>query len=308
MRHLLARAKPVLAGAASSVGLFHIATRLVGRGAMRVLNYHTTPGRHAASFEAQLMLFARHFTPGGPRDLDDCLAGRFHARRPGLLITFDDGYRSNYDIAAPLLERYGFRGFFFLPSSWIDETRAEADAQFERVKACERGPSGPHDARYLEPSMSWEEARDLQRRGHVIGCHTRTHMRLGDELTAEQLHEEIVVARQEMEQHLGAPVDDFCWVGGEEWSYGKGAFDTIMSQGFKRIFMTNFSPVDRATPPWWIQRASVEASLPLAQVKFQLSGLMDVAYRPKRNRLARKLLTTPVAGLAGNNKAALPTS
>ncbi len=248
------------------------------KGFVRVLNYHATPAASAGGFERQLAFYARHFHPATPADLDDCLAGAWRHDRPGLLLTFDDGYRSNHDVAAGLMERYGFRGWFFLPHDFIAKDRAGAEAAFAA------NPGEP------EPRMTWQECRDLIARGHRMGCHTRTHVRLEDSLTPEQLADEITAAGRDIAERLGAPVEDFCWVGGEEWSYGAGAFAEIRRAAYRHVFMTNLLPVAPASSPLWIQRTNIEADWPLDQVRFYLSGLMDLAYAPKRRRLARKLL------------------
>lgn len=249
-----------------------------GRRFVRVLNYHATPIGSAEGFERQLQFYSRHFHPARPEDLDACLSGAWPHARPGLLLTFDDGYRSNYDVAAPLMEKHGFRGCFFLPDGYIADSREAADADFAVAEA------------EPEPRMSWAECRDLAARGHRLGCHTRTHVRLADTLTPSQLDEEITRPGQDMARRLGAPVEDFCWVGGEEWSYGAGAYRQIRKAGYQRAYMTNLHPVTPATSPLWIQRTNVEADWPLDQVRFYLSGLMDLAYAPKRARLEKKLL------------------
>jgi peptidoglycan/xylan/chitin deacetylase (PgdA/CDA1 family) len=41
------------------------------------------------------------------------------ARRCRVLITFDDGYRDNYDIAYPILRSHGVQGVFFLATSMV---------------------------------------------------------------------------------------------------------------------------------------------------------------------------------------------
>ncbi|WP_422002470.1 polysaccharide deacetylase family protein [Reyranella sp.] len=252
---------------------------LFGRHHLRVLNYHQTPAHSRDGLERQLAFYLRHYDPAGPDDLDACLAGRLAGNRPRLLITFDDGYRSNHDVAAPLLEKHGFRAFFFLPEAYVAADRAAADAAFA---AASDEP---------EPRLCWPEARALEASGHRIGCHSRTHVRLGDDLSGERLHDEITRAGQDMAAALGHPVEDFCWVGGEEWSYGAGAFDEIRRAGYRRVFMTNLLPVRPGSSPIWIQRTNVEAGWPLREVEFYLSGLMDLAYAPKRRRLARKLLS-----------------
>src|SRR3989449_10382072 len=47
-------------------------------------------------------------------------AGRL-PRRP-VIVTFDDGYRSNRDVALPLLQQYGFRATIFLVAERIGGT------------------------------------------------------------------------------------------------------------------------------------------------------------------------------------------
>ena len=267
---------------AARLGVFPIGQRLqtllLGRSFIRVVNYHATPAEHAARFEEQMRFFVDAFSVASEADLDACIAGNWRPPKPGILVTFDDGFRSNLDVAVPILERYGLRGWFFVPSGLIAETRDAADAAFR---------AGGHDD--PEPRLSWPECRAMAERGHVIGCHTHTHLRLADKLTPEVLHDEITLSRQRMQARMGLPVDDFCWVGGEEQNYGSGAYVEIGRAGFRRSFMTNLLPVLPGSSPMWIQRTNVEADWPRANVEFYLSGLMDLAYWPKRRRLRRKL-------------------
>lgn len=246
------------------------------QGFVRVLNYHATPAGSAAGFERQLAFYSGHFSPAGPGDIDRIIAGDWRGEKPGLLLTFDDGYRSNHDIAAPLLEKYGFRGCFFVPQAFVAESRSAADAAFARGDPLEP-----------EPRMTWAECADLEARGHSIGCHTRSHVRLSDRLSAEQLADEITAAGRDIGERLGRRIDDFCWVGGEEWSYGTAAFAEIRRAGYKRVFATNLLPLSPGSSPLWIERTNIEADWSLAQVRFYLSGLMDIAYAPKRRRLRR---------------------
>ncbi|HYA17764.1 MAG TPA: polysaccharide deacetylase family protein [Bryobacteraceae bacterium] len=248
-------------------------------GFVRVLNYHETPEMSARRFRDQCAFYRKHFHPATPEDLESCIAGSWPHEKPGLVITFDDGFRSNYDTAAGIIEEFGFRGYFFIPVGYIAETREEADERYMTL-AKEGDP---------EPRMTWDDCLDLAVRGHRVGAHTRTHIRLKDGLTKDVLRDEIRESGRDIRKRTGLEVKDFCWVGGEEWSYGLDAYREILAAGYERSFMTNLLPVTPGTDAHWIQRTNIESNWPPEQVRFYLSGLMDLAYLPKRQRLRRKL-------------------
>ena len=80
------------------------------------LNYHDTPEHESSSLEQQLIFFKKHFSNVNQSDLNLFFANKeWHKDKPGLILSFDDGLRSNFDVAAPLLEKFGFTAWFFIP-------------------------------------------------------------------------------------------------------------------------------------------------------------------------------------------------
>ena len=143
---------------------------------VRLINCHDMSRSALPNFRRQMEFFTRHFTAVTEDDLQMLLAeGRWEKSKPGLLISFDDGLRSNYDVATPLLEDFGFRDWFFVPLQFIDTPVSE---QVPFARAHQIFPAMPSADGRL--AMGWDEVRDLRRRGHVIGCHTRTHKRLDE--------------------------------------------------------------------------------------------------------------------------------
>jgi peptidoglycan/xylan/chitin deacetylase (PgdA/CDA1 family) len=235
---------------------------------IRVVNYHDIPENLAENFEAQLKYYASKFANVTYQDLMDFLrTGNWKHDQPGLIISFDDGLRSHYATAAPLLEKYGFTGWFFVPSGWVVENEHSEKPDF--VTTAE--------------SLTREQLLYLDTH-HVVGCHTQTHCRLSGDLPAEKLKYETLEAQKSLEKLLGHPVKIFCWVGGEEFTYCKTASDFI-KQGYELSFMTNTAIVRPKTNPLQLQRTNIEAENPLPLVRFQISGLMDIAYFPKRKRV-----------------------
>jgi peptidoglycan/xylan/chitin deacetylase (PgdA/CDA1 family) len=235
---------------------------------IRVINYHDIPNNLADNFEAQLKFYATEFVNVTEQDLVNFLqTGKWQHDKPGLIISFDDGLRSHYKIAAPLLEKYGFTGWFFVPSGWVVPDEQSEKPSFVTT----------------EESLTLEQLHYLDAH-HVVGCHTETHCRLSGDLTPEKLRYETLEAKNSLETKLGHPVKIFCWVGGEEFAYSKTAADFI-KEGYDLSFMTNTAVVRSDTNSRQLQRTNIEAENPLPLVRFQLSGLMDIAYYPKRKRV-----------------------
>lgn len=282
----LGRTKRLVAGALHLSGLSRLLAKLntPANGYVRAINYHQTIPRNAVNFEGHLLTYRKRFSCVTASDLTILLTrGRWGHDKPGLLISFDDGMKSNYDIAAPLLEKHGFVGWFFVPVGFIDcppaAQREYADAH-GMPGALVETPAA--DGRV---AMNWIELRDLVHRGHVVGCHTQSHRRLGTSLSPDELRAEIADVKTTMEQRLGSPVGSFCWVGGEDDSYSAEAARVIAGSDYQFAFQTNAGLTTGRTHPLQINRTNIEDRWPLSIVAFQLSGLTDRKYAAKRERI-----------------------
>ena len=109
-----------------------------------------------------------------PQQLVDAIHGRAPLPAHPVMITFDDDNSEQYTEAAPLLEKYGYRGAFFIDTVTIGK-------------------------RYF---MTADQLRDLERRGHTIGTHTWDHRDLAI-LTIDEVKEQLDRSESDMEAVLG---------------------------------------------------------------------------------------------------------
>ncbi len=287
----LRRSRALAARAFRATGLSALAPRVARltnpRGAIRVVNYHQTLPGNAETLERHLEWYAMHFCPAGPEDLRDVIRGGTWTRaRPGIVLTFDDGLRSNFEVAAPLLERFGMRGWFFVTTSLTDCPDADQQAHAARHNLLGAILERPSTTGRI--AMSWDELRQLRARGHQVGSHTHSHARLGEDVDPGTVRSEVFDSKARLECMLAAPVSSFCWVGGELGSYSRHAADCIREAGYEFAFQTTCALTTARTNPHQIPRTNVEDRWPVEMAAFQTSGLLDFAYLRKRRAVQAK--------------------
>jgi len=111
-----------------------------------------------------------------------------------VVITFDDGYQSVYDVAFPALQTYGMSATIFLTVGGR-----------ETAKPTARLPSLQG-----RPMLSWQEIREMQRAGIDFGAHTLTHPDL-THLPRHQIAVEMSESKAIIEDMLGVPAPCFAY-------------------------------------------------------------------------------------------------
>jgi peptidoglycan/xylan/chitin deacetylase (PgdA/CDA1 family) len=142
-----------LANLLNRSGLLRLAESIGFRPVLLVLAYHRigTDAEHlfddelisatAQDFRAQLAWLREHFTVIGLEELLHVVAKGFVIRRPTALVTFDDGYRDNHDVALPILHALGVPAVFFIATGYIGVSRLtwwDRTAYIVKTTQCER--------------------------------------------------------------------------------------------------------------------------------------------------------------------------
>lgn len=72
-----------------------------------------------SEFRAQLEYIGKHFTPLSGSELRDGVLGNRPWPKNPVLVTFDDGYRNNITVAAPILKQMGIPAIFHLTTAYL---------------------------------------------------------------------------------------------------------------------------------------------------------------------------------------------
>jgi peptidoglycan/xylan/chitin deacetylase (PgdA/CDA1 family) len=138
--------------------------------------------------------------------------------RRDVLITFDDSYESDYSIALPLLKASKMNARFFVVAKRVGQTGF----------------------------LSGQQIQSLQGAGMTIGSHGMNH-RKWPGLSDRELHEEIVEARDCIEQITGSRiVEAACPFGG----YNRRVLQRLRTSGYDRVYTSDGGPAAQES---WIQ-------------------------------------------------------
>jgi peptidoglycan/xylan/chitin deacetylase (PgdA/CDA1 family) len=95
-----------------------------------------------------------------------------------LLVSFDDGHISHYELALPLLEKYSCKAIFFVVAGRIGQRK---------------------------DFMTWNHLKELIALGHRVESHSWSHVFLTSASDSE-LRDEVRGSKEVIEDRLGAPV------------------------------------------------------------------------------------------------------
>ena len=146
-----------------------------------------------------------------------------------VMITFDDTRIEHHSIAAPEMEKYGFKGVFFVMTIPIGKPNY----------------------------MNSEQIKDLSDRGHVIGSHTWDHHNV-KKLQPEDWEKQISKPKLQLEKITGKPVEHFAYPFG---IWNDTAVEELKKGGFKSAFQLT-ERRSQTEPIYTVRRTLVPGSWP----------------------------------------------
>jgi len=179
-----------------------------------------------------------------------------------VLITFDDGYTDILENAQPVLEKHGYPAVLFAPVAYM-ETRMPLP--HERLLVTQG---------VANPTMDWEELRELDRRGTRVESHGIGHRPLAD-LEVDEAAREITLSKLRLEERLGRQVRAFAYVKGSEAHYRLVHLSLLKQAGYDVAFTSVSGSNGPATDPLQLHRYNVEP-YPSRTFELVLAGACDL--------------------------------
>jgi peptidoglycan/xylan/chitin deacetylase (PgdA/CDA1 family) len=209
-----------------------------------------------AAFEAQMKeLKDRGITVISLQDLLAWKRGEKNIPSRSAVVTFDDGWKSQYEVAWPIMKKYGYPFTMFIYTEGV------------------RGGSlGGGEA------ITWEQLADMRDNGVDIQGHSATHQDLREghtitlitggkrsrtKITGPQyeqwMQNEVVGSKQLLEQRLGIKVNCFAVPFG---NYNEHVKEIARNSGYEAMFTVYGQPITFTSPMDSIGRYAIEANKP----------------------------------------------
>ena len=183
----------------------------------------------------------------------DLIVNREAVSRPAVAFSFDDGYEDCYYGIAPVLEKHGVNAMFFINPSAANAAENNDMAYIDRfVNISTRSPG--------KRPMTWQQIRELRKRGFMIGAHTMDHCMTTSHGCQDDLRHQICDCRDMIENKLGFRCEYFAWpygtmahINNDGLNIALRTYKYVFSQtDFKHYLSLGGKVINRRHfEPWW---------------------------------------------------------
>ena len=203
-----------------------------------ILGYHNFTTEESSSYKINIAEFEKQMDYLSANNhsvisLSELLAGLRAGQLPPkpIVITIDDGFKSTYTLAYPVLKKYNFPATLFLYTDFIEKNSY---------------------------SLTWEEVREMTKNNIEIGSHTLSHCNLLKYKKNEnyktylaRIRKEIILSKEILESKIGDKVKFFAYPYG---TYSSTIKDLAIQADYEGIVNANSMNSTLNTHPFSLNR------------------------------------------------------
>ena len=186
-----------------------------------ILNYHSVHPTHGTStrpedFLKQMQYLETNFTVISLSDFYEIRTRNGKLPVKSAMITFDDGYRDNYDYAYPVLKKLGLPATIFITTGFVND-------DIDITKGCRDYCGLDH--------LDWLQVKEMSENGIQFGAHTHSHPIL-TEITPSEVEKEIIRSRQLLEEKLEKQPSHFAYPLGQPRTFNSAIIEILKRHNF----------------------------------------------------------------------------
>lgn len=232
-----------------------------------------------------------------------------------VVLTFDDGYRSNYSLAYPILKEFGILATIFLTTSFIESREW---LWTDRVEyAVNKNPSVGSESKRMQDQkirlelknmrqelrnemvedlelrqrvslsdelhppeiyrpLSWSEVQEMTQDGLIsIGNHTHTHVIL-TRCDLQTIKEELRLSAEILEKRTGILSSAFCYPNGETGDFNEQTKALLKEFGYAGALTTIPGFNNQDSDPFELKRFGVNNHMNRSEFLMTLCGFKKI--------------------------------
>ncbi len=162
-----------------------------------------------------------------------------------VIITFDDGYKDNYDYVFPVLKKYGFSAAIFIVTGSVGGARTTTKGT-------------------ALPTLNWQQIKEMADSGLVeFFPHSHTHPKL-DLISDEDIRYEVQTSKNILEKELGKKMTNFAYPYGRS---NQKVRDILDQEYFRSAFTVKTGRISSKTNLMLLNRNSIDSKVTPAMFK-----------------------------------------
>lgn len=233
---------------------------------VRILTYHGFLGTKRdpfsvspLKFEKQMAFLAERGLTADLNDLEMFIAGQRKFSKDRILVTIDDGLKSLYRNAAPILRHYAIPAIAFVTTSEI---------------GIGDKPKRAFQLANQEPRLTPQELLSLANSGITIGSHSWTHRSMA-QLDKEEALNEAMRSRQALEEFLGQAVTTYAYPFGTRADFNNTTRQILESSGYRFAFTSQHGAAQAGMDSLELPRVKVEGGEGMRMFRLIVDGCLD---------------------------------
>lgn len=249
-----------------------------------IVTLHNIPEKNFKWFEDFIDLIDKTYGFINPNDF---LAKEKNVNN-GVLLTFDDGFRSNRVVAESVLKKYNIKAVFFITEKFVglNKTDSFIFSQKNFYPSSKISQEKAQD----NMAMSWNDVDWLASNGHTIGAHTATHKMLSKIDNLDLLQDEVEISANRLENKIKQRIRVFAFPFGTPDSVSIKAFDLAKSR-FDYVFSNVRGGANKSPNDYFLFRQNITPGDPLWLIKLIIDGHFDWKHKKNMNIAFKKFIT-----------------
>lgn len=264
---------------------FFVKKHFLTKPQLRVLMFHYIDKNRVKKFKKLIFELKSNFKILSPNEFEDIVLGKKKILRDSILLSFDDGYKSQFNVAKKVLNKHKIKALFFITLNFIKMNTTKDIKKFLQYNL-KVNPNIKKDFLSIK-NMKINDVNNLLKKGHKIGAHTINHSDLPTVSAYKQKNEIVSFKKKFFEKFKIKNINHFAFTFGEIKNMD---FNSLMIASKNYQFLhTGLRGNNNKFDNKIIFRDNCDLHLSLKEIFFFLYGFGDFYYLLKRLKL-RKII------------------